>query len=701
MRSFGTRPRSAVVSLVTPLKGSPIRRPVHAHVSAHYDKGLRHARGSIRDHCLDSFVTQDDMSAPLVRLVAARAERQSALTLRIGGMWTIYAQQRMTSTAHRISRGGGMPATPASRGVSTSAVRHSSSKDKDVTATTSSSSENPKQSMPVRAWNKVKEEVLHYWHGTKLLGKEISISTRLLRRMIMGYTLTRREHRQLRRTMGDMLRLIPFIPFILIPAAELLLPVALRIFPNMLPSTFESKFAMEEKRRRLLKLRIEMAKFLQESIKAGGLQVSDSVMDSDVFKEFYHKVRIGMHPTPEDVIKVAKLFDDDLTLDNLSRPQLVSICRYMQMTAFGTDNYLRFQVRHALTRIRQDDVVISDEGTDSMSYQELLSACQSRGVWTHNRTREQLKEGLDVWINLHIREKISGTLLILSRAFYFVGEPEDASTTYKDMQIKGLELTMSSLPDKLLNEAELHFSKEAATNKQRLDVLQEQEELIEDEAEQEEEVQAARNAEKSRKDAETVEASKIIPNASSKQNIDDARMTEEQLCELGEALSILSAKSSVLRERRELSELMKDLPPDETVEVSDPDGTSSSPKAKSLYRRIRSMLKRIDQQLEEFDKDVGGRMHLIEASSTGKISVDDLEQALRLIKHRPDEEVMHKLVDKLDVDHDGLVPLNDVLELAGKDSALANDGQVGDIKKESQKLRSKKPQKSDIVDENK
>jgi hypothetical protein len=115
MRSFGTRPRSAVVSLVTPLKGSPIRRPVHAHVSAHYDKGLRHARGSIRDHCLDSFVTQDDMSAPLVRLVAARAERQSALTLRIGGMWTIYAQQRMTSAAHRISRGGGMPATLASK----------------------------------------------------------------------------------------------------------------------------------------------------------------------------------------------------------------------------------------------------------------------------------------------------------------------------------------------------------------------------------------------------------------------------------------------------------------------------------------------------------------------------------------------------------------------------------------------------------
>lgn len=168
----------------------------------------------------------------------------------------------------------------------------------------------------------------------------------------------------------------------------------------------------------------------------------------------------------------------------------------------------------------------------------------------------------------------------------------------------------------------------------------------------------------------------------------------------GEALAILSAKSSVLGERRELSELMKGLPPEDRQEGPDAEG-STSPKAKSLYKRIRSMLKRIDKQLEDFDKEVGGRMNLIEASSTGKISVADLEQALRLIKHRPDDEVMDKLVDKLDVDHDGLVPLNDVLELAGKDSALAYGGQVKDIQKESAKLRSKKPLKSDIVGEDK
>lgn len=39
---------------------------------------------------------------------------------------------------------------------------------------------------------------------------------------------------------------------------------------------------------------------------------------------------------------------------------------------------------------------------------------------------------------------------------------------------------------------------------------------------------------------------------------EDARMTTEQLKELGEALSILSAKSSVLKERDELRALMEE-----------------------------------------------------------------------------------------------------------------------------------------------
>ena len=46
---------------------------------------------------------------------------------------------------------------------------------------------------------------------------------------------------QLVRTTADMFRLVPFAVFIIVPFMEFLLPVALKLFPNMLPSTFKEK----------------------------------------------------------------------------------------------------------------------------------------------------------------------------------------------------------------------------------------------------------------------------------------------------------------------------------------------------------------------------------------------------------------------------------------------------------------------------
>ena len=47
-----------------------------------------------------------------------------------------------------------------------------------------------------RVWNKIKHEAQHYWHGSKLLAKEVRISARLQRKILQGETLTRRERRQ-------------------------------------------------------------------------------------------------------------------------------------------------------------------------------------------------------------------------------------------------------------------------------------------------------------------------------------------------------------------------------------------------------------------------------------------------------------------------------------------------------------------------
>jgi hypothetical protein len=86
---------------------------------------------------------------------------------------------------------------------------------------------------------KIKEGLLHYWQGSKLLAYETKISSRLLLKLLKGDNLIRREQIQLRRTTSDLLRLVPFAVILIVPFLEFALPILLKFFPNMLPSTFE------------------------------------------------------------------------------------------------------------------------------------------------------------------------------------------------------------------------------------------------------------------------------------------------------------------------------------------------------------------------------------------------------------------------------------------------------------------------------
>ena len=505
---------------------------------------------------------------------------------------------------------------------------------------------------------------------------------------------------------------------------EFLLPIALKIFPNMLPSTFENKHAADEKKRKLLKVRLEMAKFLQETVRESGLaRTPDKIKNSDEFKKFFRKVSIseenrvhslqllheddltwfwqvrstGEQPSTDDIVKVAHLFEDDLTLDNLSRPQLVSMCRYMNINAFGTDNFLRYTIRSRLEHIGRDDKLIDAEGVDSLSSSEIAHACVSRGIRTSNIASERQKDELAQWIDLHLHRNLSGVLLILSKAFAFT-ERADGTTDH----LTSLKDTLSSLPDTLLNETELQVSDEQAF-KQRLEVLQEQEELIEDEAEQEQEEEEAR---KTRKEAEQEEkeilaarqaeedaqkerqmvehekgrAKEMLPEAQVTQmeaqeakeanDFKAVKMTHEQLSELGEALFILSAKSSVVREREDLAKLMEENKPttEEHAERIETGATSNNGepetrKISSLERRIQKMLGTIDEQLQAYDQEVSDKLNKFECPD-GKISIKNLRTAFEQINHRPDDDTITALIDKLDVDHDGFVPLEDVTSLA-------------------------------------
>ena len=342
-----------------------------------------------------------------------------------------------------------------------------------------------KEQKKLTRWQRVKKEAVHYWDGTKLLGTEIKISGRLALKMAAGYELTRREDRQLKRTVQDLGRLVPFSVFVIVPFAELLLPVALKLFPNMLPSTYEGQKSKDAKATSLRATRKEVSNLLRETLKETGLPVSAVNAQKEEFTEFFRKIRAtGESPTQDDVIKVCKIFKDDLTLDNLSRPQLVGMCRYLNLNTFGTDLMLRYQVRHRMRQIKRDDRAISYEGVDSLSVPELQMACASRGLRTHGMSPARLREDLQTWLDLRLKYGVPSTLLVMSNAFQY-GQGKESEL---GSQVDALQAVLSSIPEELFHEIELevHNAEGAATNKQRLEVLKEQEELIEEENEQNE-----------------------------------------------------------------------------------------------------------------------------------------------------------------------------------------------------------------------
>ncbi|RJE24632.1 MRS7 family [Aspergillus sclerotialis] len=344
--------------------------------------------------------------------------------------------------------------------------------------------EKKKEQKKLTLWQKIKKEAHHYWDGTKLLSTEVRISTRLVGKMAAGYELSRREHRQLQRTVKDLGRLVPFSMFVLIPFAELLLPVALKLFPNLLPSTYEGQKAREKKALSLSSTRKEVSTFMQNTLKETGLPVTAATVKNEEFAEFFRKIRnTGECPSTEDVIKVCKIFKDDLTLDNLSRPQLVGICKYMNLNTFGTDAMLRYHIRHRMRQIKRDDRAIFYEGVDSLSVPELQMACASRGIRTHGVSPARLRDDLSMWLDLRLKQGVPSTLLVLSNAYMYT---QGGMDTEMSSQIESLRSVLSSIPEELFHEIELevHNAEGAATNKQRLEVVKEQEELIEEENEQ-------------------------------------------------------------------------------------------------------------------------------------------------------------------------------------------------------------------------
>ena len=78
--------------------------------------------------------------------------------------------------------------------------------------------------------------------------RKLEMHAHLIARILQGRSISRRERSLLQRVITDLFRLIPFSFFIIIPAMEIFLPVAIWLFPNMVPSQFADEKQRSERK---------------------------------------------------------------------------------------------------------------------------------------------------------------------------------------------------------------------------------------------------------------------------------------------------------------------------------------------------------------------------------------------------------------------------------------------------------------------
>ncbi|CAM2108473.1 LETM1 domain-containing protein LETM2, mitochondrial isoform X2 [Caretta caretta] len=298
---------------------------------------------------------------------------------------------------------------------------------------------------------RIVDELKHYYNGFHLLWIDTKVAARMVWRLLHGQVLTRRERRRLLRTCADLFRLVPFLVFIIVPFMEFLLPVFLKLFPEMLPSTFETESKKEEKQKKKLSATLELAKFLQETItEMARRNKADTGEATKQFSSYVQQVRhAGHQPSTQEIVRFSKLFEDELTLEHLERPQLVALCKLLELQPIGTNNLLRFQLLMQLRSIKADDEMIAKEGVNGLSVSELQSACRARGMRSLGLTEEQLKEQLSQWLDLHLKENVPPSLLLLSRALYLIDvKPKPIQVSQNEVRVSDAAAETSVLEPK-------------------------------------------------------------------------------------------------------------------------------------------------------------------------------------------------------------------------------------------------------------
>ncbi|RZC40036.1 LETM1 and EF-hand domain-containing protein anon-60Da, mitochondrial, partial [Asbolus verrucosus] len=565
-----------------------------------------------------------------------------------------------------------------------------------------------------KSWKqKVVDECLHYFHGFRLLYNDAKISVVLIWRVLNGKTLSRREYRLLQRVVGDMFRLVPFSVFIIVPFLEFTLPVFIKFFPGMLPSTFQTASDKEQKLKQNLKVQLSVAKFLQETLDNMALQHKDHNSDrAKEFSEWFHKVRTsGEQVSNEEIIKFSKLFEDEITIDSLSRSQLIALCRLLEVQTLGTNNFLRFQLRMKLRSLAVDDKMIQKEGVESLTLEEVQNACKARGMRAYGLSEERLRSQLRQWLDMSLNEKVPPSLLLLSRALML---PETIPTSDK------LKATISALPETIVTHTKAAIGEKEGKidNKVTLEVLREEEKKVKEERQEqrEEKKKLELEREKMREKELLIDKAPVMSAAStpiledtaakiSVEKLEQVEKKEEHVqskdFEIIEcAIDSVSQEKQYSVEKCELEGLKEEMADykEDVEDLNKAIAEQAKPEiretkaAQRLFGYVNRMINKLDcvmVELEQKEKqlklDLQSDSAVTDKTKAELLKIDDIIAAIKQIKDVPDQSRVQqiiKVLNKMDDDHDGSIKVEDVLkviEIIGKENVNLSDKQVDEL----------------------
>jgi LETM1 and EF-hand domain-containing protein 1, mitochondrial len=580
-----------------------------------------------------------------------------------------------------------------------------------------------------RWWGIVKTEAKHYWLGFKLLGKDTKIASRLVGKVVRGKTLSRRERKQLTRTTADIFRLVPMMVFLVVPFMELLLPVALKLFPNMLPSTFEDKLKKEEDMKKGVAARLEIAKFLQDTVSemAGDInqqRSGDTKTSAAELYGFMQRVRAGEQVDSSELLKFAKLFNDELTLDNLERVQLVGLCRFVGISPFGTDAFLKTRLRAHLLEIKQDDREIQEEGLDMLTEEELRQACRARGMRTPfgEGAEKFMRQQLEEWLDWSLHRSLPSSLLLLSRISTFTvssgpkaGKRSAQSSSQMDVSsIDSIRETLSTMPEEVVEDVELFATSSADRSEEyekKIELLEREEELIREEEfvvdmalpdlHTADDIQSYTAVEK----AATAAAAAVVKEAAMSAFADvlDRESAEEReykaaaakeakMQKVLNAIAALASSSGVISEReafmdlveKEIERLQSSLGNKGTGMVFtkgrlnvDRGRIEEALGQRRLEDRIGSILKRVERDLDDVEKKIGDKFKLLDADNDGIISQEELQLALGFLKEQLGEDEVAGLMAELQ-DEGAVLPTGEISKAVLQEIAYESESDSED-----------------------